>query len=275
MTIGAQVHRQQECFPLFFLASASKMTSVADNYNAGESGQYHWVLGSILQCLLLKLSMLRAFLLLSQVLILPLQQTVFSGLLALLSSLHMRILHCCLRFFNTGVMHFNWSAIWVSKAPSKICFFMWLLVRGGVLTHNNFQRKSFHLASSCVNCYSAEECIEHLFSSCTVSSQLWKIFCPTVILQRQLSPSLLNNLANLGNVSLTCRGTLCWKLLPHALCWATWLERNNQIFEEVSVSMEILVIEVKELLWLWVQEEGCMKNTRFETLVFDWDSLFL
>uniref|UniRef100_A0A5B7B4Q6 Reverse transcriptase zinc-binding domain-containing protein n=1 Tax=Davidia involucrata TaxID=16924 RepID=A0A5B7B4Q6_DAVIN len=48
-----------------------------------------------------------------------------------------------------GDCSFPWIAIWKSKAPLKVNFFVWLVAWDAVLTTHKFQRRDFMLANRC------------------------------------------------------------------------------------------------------------------------------
>ena len=97
---------------------------------------------------------------------------------------------------------------------------------------------NFNLASRCAMCLEEEESVDHLFLHCQWLSSLWF-----------LSISLVGvswvQLSNVEAVLAAWRRRLkksrvhgIWKLVPLAIWWCTWKERNQRIFEGKASSLQ-------------------------------------
>ena len=62
--------------------------------------------------------------------------------------------------------------------PSKVCFFLWTVALGRVLTMDNLRRRWLVVLDWCCMCKWDGETINHLFLHCPVARDLWDmIFC--------------------------------------------------------------------------------------------------
>jgi hypothetical protein len=62
--------------------------------------------------------------------------------------------------------------------PSKVCFFLWTVALGRVLTTDNLRRRQLVVLDWCCMCKWDRETINHLFLHCPVARDLWDmIFC--------------------------------------------------------------------------------------------------
>lgn len=170
-------------FATLFNASTRKNASVADLYQAVGNFQGSWNLGidfTVVEEERVNFGFLLSFVqdCHPQSVLDKLQWSDGSEIFSV-KECYRRILYYRLRFFNEGIFHFNWETIWVKLLPLKIAFFMWLLVRNGVLTQDNLQRRGFKLGSRCVFCHLELESANHLFLSCSFTSRLWAYFCFT------------------------------------------------------------------------------------------------
>lgn len=68
----------------------------------------------------------------------------------------------------------HWKMVWKSKALPKIKFFIWLLLKGKILTTENSKNRGINGPSRCPNCYNAEETMHHLFVECPFAVDCWK-----------------------------------------------------------------------------------------------------
>lgn len=71
---------------------------------------------------------------------------------------------------------FPWKSIWVSGAPSKVVFFLWIVALGRNLTIDNLVRRGHVSVNRCCMCCADAESVNHLFLHCSVTSRLWALF---------------------------------------------------------------------------------------------------
>lgn len=76
-----------------------------------------------------------------------------------------KILGLRLKYYNGGVMHYNWKRVWSISLPKKIKFFNWLVVRNKILMQNSLKNRGFALAEKCVMCDAEGENLHHLLCS--------------------------------------------------------------------------------------------------------------
>lgn len=58
---------------------------------------------------------------------------------------------------------FPWRSTWALKAPSKVMFFVWTAIKGGILTLDNFQNRGFSFPNVCSLCLSDAESVGLIF----------------------------------------------------------------------------------------------------------------
>ncbi|WVZ62207.1 hypothetical protein U9M48_011977 [Paspalum notatum var. saurae] len=64
--------------------------------------------------------------------------------------------------------------LWKLKLPLKIKIFVWFLMRGVILTKDNFKKRNWNGDDRCCFC-NKKETIQHLFFDCHVASFVWRI----------------------------------------------------------------------------------------------------
>ena len=50
---------------------------------------------------------------------------------------------------DTGIHPFPWKSIWKVKAPTKVAFFNWTMVRGRILTLDNLTKRNICIVNRC------------------------------------------------------------------------------------------------------------------------------
>lgn len=100
-----------------------------------------------------------------------------------------------------------------------------LLLRGVVFSDNG----------SCQMCLGEVETTEHIFLHCPISWKLWNEMMQTEGLS-WVMPSSLSTLAREWNSLAIASDKQIWSLIPYALVWSIWMERNQVIFKGKSFS---------------------------------------
>ena len=70
------------------------------------------------------------------------------------------------------------DVLWNNYVPPKVCFFVWEVWCGKVLTTKNLNKRGFQLASKCPLCSKAEEELNHLLFLCPSIRGLWEGLFP-------------------------------------------------------------------------------------------------
>lgn len=172
-----------------------------------------------------------------------------------------------------GIQGFPYQEVWDSKTPMKVNFFLWLAMRGRILTQENLKRRRFQLASKCLFCGENEETVMHLLIDCKEVEKLWYYFYGVIGIQWRRGQDLGSVLKCRGHSSLTAAGKVYWRVMKQALMWNVWLERNTRLFEDEEHAMWMLIDRVKETMWKWSLNEEGVKGIRLEQMMFHFASL--
>lgn len=129
----------------------------------------------------------------------------------------------------------HWKIVWRAKAPPKVKFFIWLLLKGKTLTTENLKKRGIMGPSRCPNCCRLEETMQHLFIECPVASECWKkmasmgeapwepqtTIAETIYKWRKKCPWRDKRSKMTQRV---------WNTIPLTLLWRIWLARNGKVF---------------------------------------------
>ena len=76
--------------------------------------------------------------------------------------------------FLTGLRDntFPWKGICVSRIPSKVCFFSWVVAKGAILTIDNLRKRRIVVTEWCYICKCNAESVDHLLLHCKSASEL-------------------------------------------------------------------------------------------------------
>ena len=67
----------------------------------------------------------------------------------------------------------KWVKLWNMGLWPKITLFLWLLVKGRILTWENLRRRGMTGPLRCVICNEAEETMDHLLNQCKWAKGMW------------------------------------------------------------------------------------------------------
>lgn len=141
--------------------------------------------------------------------------------------------------------------------PAKVAIFMWQLQKNRVATKAGLIRHGMILPDegACSLCAVELESTGHLFLHCT---HVWPAWC--AIMQREevywvVPQSVEELLVGWGELRQKSEKTddLLWDLIPFALCWSIWLERNNVVFNNKKIcGVSVWDLHLARLSW-WVK----------------------
>lgn len=113
----------------------------------------------------------------------------------------------------------------------------------------------------------------HLFTQCSWIDSLWRFFCLGTGQPSLLDVSSDERVRNWDPLCVTSHGRILRLLVPYAILWITWKERNDRYFEGKNSSLQQLIRNVKACVWGWTMMLPIMKGVRFDKVLDDWDSL--
>lgn len=68
---------------------------------------------------------------------------------------------------------FPWKAVWKTKAPPSVAFFMWEAAYGAILTGDNLWARKKIYVNWCYMCKGDGESVNHLLLHCPVAKDIW------------------------------------------------------------------------------------------------------
>ena len=154
-----------------------------------------------------------------------------------------------------GDISFPWKGIWVSRVPTKVCFFSWAAAKGAILTIDNLRKRRIILTEWCYMCKRNAESTDHLLLHCKLASELWSLVF-SIFGVEWVMPGSVRNLFACWN-QVTRRGSkgLVWKMTPLCLFWCIWRERNLRAFEDLENSLIFLKNSFLSSLFMWSRRE--------------------
>lgn len=115
--------------------------------------------------------------------------------------------------------------------------------------------------------------MEHLFVNSLFSTKIWSCFCWHSSQIGLLNLPLSDRITSWHNDGVTARGVKLWKLLPHAIIWSVWVERNQRVFNEEEKIPEQIISQIKEAVWIWNLGKDLLRNMRLDTVITDRDNV--
>ncbi|EEE50714.1 hypothetical protein OsJ_30995 [Oryza sativa Japonica Group] len=157
-------------------------------------------------------------------------------------------------FFLTSTKCPFGEAIWKTKAPARVRFFLWLAAKGRCLTADNLSKRGWPHNPDCLLCLSAPENCKHLCTSCTYTNRVWSLLRTWLGFGFDLPGRSGEELAVWWQRARSC----CRPSYRDAfdsffmlVCWRIWKERNAQVFDQKEKTVESLVADIKEDVMVW------------------------
>lgn len=173
-----------------------------------------------------------------------------------------------------GLPNFPYTRVWLNTSiPPKVCFFVWTLLRGRVLTVDKLQKRGMLVVNRCCLCKICDESRTHLFSSCILSKKIWAYFWESFGLVFYCDMGFEDLLSTPPPHSASRIGKFYWELLFHAIVWSIWLERNSRCFQGIEKRETQIISSVKELIWSWGLSNPIGKTLFLDDVICSWPRL--
>ncbi len=147
-----------------------------------------------------------------------------------------------------GIRDSRFSKVWSTRAPLKVKIFIWLILRGRVLTTDNLRKRGWAGDDCCTLCSSESESVDHLFIGCPTTKVFLQSLLSHIPLIRNCSSASM-----LWEVCCLSGGAAGGSALASiaASWWALWLERNLMVFELKKRSLNLVLADARYLRSLW------------------------
>ena len=149
------------------------------------------------------------------------------------------------------------DSLWALNIPTKLACFIWLLVKGRILSWEQIQSRGYHGPSRCILCERNCEDILHLFLVCPFTVKIFSHFAARYGFSVPLFNSVQSFLVHW--FSTTARSA-AFRYLPLFAFWCIWLLRNKCIFENWKPSVHSLISRVKSYQNLYPVPQKSLKK---------------
>jgi len=165
-----------------------------------------------------------------------------------------------------------WVRLWNQGLWTKITLFLWLLMRGWILTWENLRKRRMIGPSVCVMWHMVEETIEHLLVGCDWVRNVWDKG-GIIFSKARLGEGTITNMKEKWEEKAFQNAIVnrIWELFPSFVVWVTWKEPNSRVFESRKRSPKevwpTIHAHIKETLGLSKWGSSDLRASPEETLI--------
>nr|XP_033510409.1 uncharacterized protein LOC104090014 isoform X2 [Nicotiana tomentosiformis] len=152
---------------------------------------------------------------------------------------------------NPIIDNWPWKHIWRTKVSTKVTCFTWLSLNGACVTQGNLIKRNITLVNRCYMCQQQSESVNHLFLHCSVAKEIWNFFYTIFGLKWVMPQSTKQAFESwyFWRVGKSIRKI--WKMVPAAIFWCIWKERNRRCFDGISTPLYSLKAACLVNLFSW------------------------
>ncbi|XP_028113957.1 uncharacterized protein LOC114312000 [Camellia sinensis] len=154
-----------------------------------------------------------------------------------------------------GANSLIYTVLWKAPAPPRAQFFGWLVWKGRIKSASYLRRIGILNANvdvCYVFCKEEEETINHVLLHCPRVWLIWSYFVRRWGWQWASPGSVQSVIQWWSGCSMTKLEKKLWSVIPYAIFWSIWKQRNDSVFNGVEPNFLALCesIEVRIALWI-------------------------
>ena len=127
---------------------------------------------------------------------------------------------------------FPCKTVWKPKVPSRVAFFVWIVVLGNILTIDNLRKRKILFLDWYCMCKRNGESVDHLLIHDPLAFDLWSIVFTLFGIHWVMSKTVVELLDCWQGKFGRHRNATIWMAVPHCLMGCIWREKNNWHFED-------------------------------------------
>ncbi|XP_026458414.1 uncharacterized protein LOC113358916 [Papaver somniferum] len=175
-----------------------------------------------------------------------------------------------------GTDNFPHQFVWNTVIPPKASFLLWCALHGKLNSLDMLNYKGLNIYNCCILCGDSNESQDHILLHCKVAHRIWMAVTPNHHWSWVFPNTLYSFAHTWSHNKLTQSGKIVWDLLPVAMIWVLWRERNRRTFEErYNFKTDLdLITYVKALVLSWATANGKKIHLNFSNTVTNWEIVF-
>lgn len=141
-----------------------------------------------------------------------------------------------------------YDLLWYKHCLPKAEEFVWLAIKGRILTCERRKRLGFVGPKKCVMCGEEEENLDHLLLQCKVAQSCWLSVKRMFYWHGPLQQSLIEFFESWPRQNRKSTLSSMWNISPSLVIWEIWKERNQRIFQDKKEDERMLVSRINQAI---------------------------
>ncbi|XP_026449556.1 uncharacterized protein LOC113349738 [Papaver somniferum] len=167
----------------------------------------------------------------------------------------------------------GFTALETKFAPPKVCFILWAAMHNSVPTRDMLQHRGVDISSvDCLYCNDVE-ILDHLFLECSWARHLWNYFLSSIQVRWVMPGCFSSFLLSWRLQSTSRRRNFVWRIVPFAVCWELWLERNRRVHGGRAKSKDELIYAVILGISLWSSNTDIFRGFTTNQILHNWEDV--
>ncbi|KAK8537620.1 hypothetical protein V6N12_043773 [Hibiscus sabdariffa] len=142
----------------------------------------------------------------------------------------------------------GWRTVWSLQVPQRLRFFLWLSLKGKLMTNTERFRHSLCPQPLCPCCHDVGETVLHVLRDCRNAQAVWCLLLPPERYKLFFSSDTVEwLLSNVASHELHSTWDLPWPLLFISTVWQLWKARNDLVFNDIC--FDAILVHQRSVLW--------------------------
>ncbi|XP_026383952.1 uncharacterized protein LOC113279473 [Papaver somniferum] len=163
--------------------------------------------------------------------------------------------------------------IWKLKCPPKIGFFLWLLAYNRMPTIDLLRRRNIDVPADFLFCNETESS-SHLLLHCSFARQIWSHFMRHINWFFSMPADIVSMLHFWVLVQSNNVVNAVWNLIPAAIMWSIWKERNARAFSDKRSNARSVSNKEIYNLFSWSLDLKDFENVGSAEVMKNWYNIY-
>ncbi|XP_026383886.1 uncharacterized protein LOC113279410 [Papaver somniferum] len=164
--------------------------------------------------------------------------------------------------------------LWKNGIPPKVSFMFWATFHNSLPTLSMLRYRGMDIQDDkCPFCKKEEETADHIFVCCSFAFEVWYHFIKAFRISWVFPNSVKGNFEAWRMNNLQGKSREVWWKVIYVVQWHLWNARNKRVFGGRAITMDEVILLIKQSIILWLSERDIFKGVTINQILYQWETM--